>query len=68
MPKVKLTGVATVTFTRTIDVPEDELEEFIDACDEDGANIECNLDVDEPPGMEIGSWEYLDFEVQGVTP
>ena len=65
MPKVKLTGVATVTFTRTIEVPDDELEDFIDACGEDGETIEVNLDPEEPPGMEIGAWEFLDYEVVG---
>lgn len=63
--KVKLTGVATVTFTRTIDVPSDELDEFIDACDEDPGIIECNLDPDDEfdTRREIGSWTSLDFEV-----
>jgi hypothetical protein len=67
MPKVKLTGVAMVTFTRTINVPADEIEEFIDACDEDGGNIECNLDPDDEfdTRREIGSWEFLDYEVLG---
>jgi hypothetical protein len=65
MPKVKLTGVATVTFTKTIDVPDDEMEEFIDACDDDAATIECNLDPEEPRGTEIGSWDELYYEVLG---
>jgi len=63
MPRICLTGVATVAFRRIIEIPDDELEEFIRACDEDPANIEVNLDPDEPPGMRIDSWEELDYKV-----
>lgn len=66
MPKVKLTGVATVTYTKTIDIPEDEIQEFIDACGGDaGETIECNLDPEEPDGMTINDWNFLDFKVLG---
>ncbi len=62
MPKVRLIGVAMVTYTRTIEVPDDELKEFLEACD-DGETLLCNLNTDDLAHQEIGSWEHFEVEV-----
>jgi hypothetical protein len=48
-----------VEFERVIDVPDDELDDFVEAMDEDGETIIINLD----PSVDVSSWEHLDYEV-----
>jgi hypothetical protein len=58
--RIELSGVAHVTFTRTVAIPEEHLEDLL----EDPEQVMDLLVAKNPDTrMTIGSWDYTETEV-----
>jgi len=62
MAKFKLSGTARIEYTRVIDIPEDEVADFLASCEVDDGTIEVNLEPVVPGICNDIEWEDLDFE------
>jgi len=57
MARIKLTGEVTISVVQYLDLPEDEVQEFL----EDTDNYDVNVDLEECQ-KEIMEWHFLDAE------
>ena len=58
MKQIKITGEVTISIVQYLDIPDDEVDEFLADTD----NYDVNVDLEECQ-KEIIEWRFIDAEV-----